>query len=109
MLLYRWMANGKSCTTIKTKELQIKRNKSNIKSIEGNIPTPYGIVNIKWNISADNGELKLDIPGGVKIKVSQEDLNISKKGIFINGKKAEKSSISDSIINLTAGVYQIIF
>jgi len=91
------------------KELEITRYKSKIKNLKGSIPTPYGNVNVEWNIYENNGELKLNIPSGITIKVNPKNLNISNEGIAVNGEKREENQDAAALIKLTTGAYKITF
>jgi hypothetical protein len=91
------------------KELEITRYETNIANIEGSIPTPYGNVNVEWNIHEDNGELELNIPSGITINLNPQNLNISNEGIAVNGEKREENPDAAVPIKLTAGAYKITF
>lgn len=93
------------------KEVEIKRSKSVIKNIESEIPTPEGILKVKWNLNRNNGgELELDIPGKMVVKIWKSGL-IKKTGqkLIINEKPINQKENKSPILTLTTGIYKLKF
>ncbi|MFY0651627.1 MAG: family 78 glycoside hydrolase catalytic domain [Cyclobacteriaceae bacterium] len=85
------------------KEVEIKRPASSLKQVQSIIPSPLGKLEVKWEFDdKGGGELVLQVPGNMIIKLNPIDLN-SKK-IMINGMTSNVSTI-----RLSAGSHRVTF
>ncbi|TXG39070.1 Bacterial alpha-L-rhamnosidase [Seonamhaeicola maritimus] len=86
-------------------EVVIKRRKVNLFNIDGEIPSPHGILTVSWDIGNESS-LNLNIPEGMLIKIDLDSFNLEdKKGIFINGEKINNSNF----LELRKGSHKISF
>jgi len=87
------------------KEIIISKPNTSLTKIEGEIPSPLGVVTLKWNLNSTK-ELKVNIPIGMEAKV---DLNSFKsEGLAemkLNGKKIN----TINFIKLKTGEYYLSF
>jgi hypothetical protein len=92
------------------KEILITRQKSTLKNIESNIPTPTGIFRIEWNLKEKNRSLSLDIPEGIIAKIDIESLGAEQGSkIKVNGKNIRINVAKDQYISLEAGTQLVEF
>lgn len=88
------------------KEVQIKKTKTSLTNIESIIPSPEGDLFVKWNNS--DGELELDIPGEMLVKLDLNSLGKTiQNQIKLNGKALDAKQFSQSFLKLTQGNYKI--
>ncbi|NQU54555.1 MAG: alpha-L-rhamnosidase N-terminal domain-containing protein [Bacteroidetes bacterium] len=92
------------------KEIEISRCSTELKNIESKIPTPEGILQVKWNFNKNGGELKLDIPGEMTVKLNLESLGVKEgKQIVLNGKTLDSNLQSEPFLKLSKGKQNIEF
>jgi len=92
------------------KEMTLSRTHSALKNIEGEIPTPEGILGVKWNVNKNNGNLQLDIPGEMVVKLDLESLNLQAgKQINIDGNRKIVSESDGLFLTLSAGKHKVEF
>ena len=92
------------------KEIIITRQKSSLKNIESNIPTPGGILRIEWNLKELNRSLALDIPEGIIVQLDVESLGAGNgSNIKINGKSIPFNMTKDQYMSLEAGTQFVEF
>lgn len=92
------------------KEIEIKRTKSAIKNLESEIPTPEGMLKVKWNLDNSDGILELDIPGDIKVKIDPGSLaGINQNQILLDGKAVSIDKNSNSFVTLSNGSHKIKF
>ncbi|MCP3891049.1 MAG: hypothetical protein GY702_19610 [Desulfobulbaceae bacterium] len=93
------------------KEVEIIRSPSKLKHIEGEIPSPEGMLLVRWIFDTNGGgELKVTVPGKMHVKIDLENLNISEeKQLFVNGKAIDIAQSDDSYYELSKGSYTISF
>ena len=88
-------------------EMSIKLPQTKIKKINSSIPSPMGMVSVKWNRSLiKNKSLQLDIPKGMVIKLDLESFKIPQgRSIRINGKKTPMASF----YKIPSGKWEVVF
>lgn len=69
-------------------EVVIAKTKHSIKDLIGDIATPHGKLSIQWKLENNKGELSLNIPEGIIVKVNANSLLDNKKGKILFDKKA---------------------
>lgn len=92
------------------KEVEIKRTLSTLKNIEGKIPSPEGILNIKWNLYKRGGNLELDIPGEMKVSLDLSSLNFFNGNmVSLDGNELDSKKIQEPFLLLPGGNHKIEF
>ncbi|MCD6354220.1 MAG: family 78 glycoside hydrolase catalytic domain [Prolixibacteraceae bacterium] len=92
------------------KEMTLSRTHSALKNIEGEIPTPEGILGVKWNVNKNSGDLQLDIPGEMVVKLDLKSLNLQAgKQINIDGNRKIVSENDELFLTLSAGKHKVEF
>jgi hypothetical protein len=86
-------------------ELTIKRTKANIKDINGQFPTPQGLVKVVWTFKDKGGSLVLDIPPGITVKLDRSSLITNGDAdVDINGQ-----TVTSKEISISSGQHRIEF
>ena len=98
---------GLQATKPGMKEIVITKPNFNFKSIEGEFPTPHGLVSVNWEIK-NKSILNIKVPKGIIAKIDIESLN-NNKTIKLNHKTLDVKEIKDGLLELRNGDYQINF
>ena len=70
--------------------VEIQRPTTNLKNIEGLIPSPKGELKVEWNFQNDQGgNLTLKVPEEMRIKLDTHNLGNGQQAILVNGKSAK--------------------
>ena len=93
------------------KEVDIFRSPSGVNQITGIIPSPEGNLQVSWNFSQNmEGELELNIPGNMQVKLNVTSLNpSSNQYILVNRRKLKLKKQDPPFIILSRGRHQISF
>ena len=89
------------------KEIVITKPNFSFKNIEGEFPTPHGLVSVNWEIK-NKSILNIKVPKGIIAKIDIESLN-NNKTIKLNHKTLNVNEIRDGLLELINGDYQINF
>ena len=82
----------------------ISHQPSNLKDIEGQIPTPIGNLLVKWDKPKDGNSLNLTIPNGMEVDLDLESLILATKSpVTLNGKALSANQKSKRFLILGAG------
>jgi len=96
---------GLTVTKPGMKEILISKPVTSLTNIQGEVPSPFGIISIQWNLKAKN-KLSLYIPNGMLAKIDIHSLRAKNKDkITVNGAKIESSDF----IELNSGTYTLRF
>ncbi len=93
------------------KEVEIYRADSDLKHIAGEVPSPFGLLSVDWEFEkAGGGELKLEVPTGMQVKLNVESLKIkAPKLIQVNNRGLSATEKNKTFTRLEAGKYLIEF
>lgn len=93
------------------KEMIISRPQSAIQDISARIPSPQGDLFIAWNFDQeDGGQLELDIPGNMLVKVDTKKLSPNREPqIKVNNQKIGPEIVELGIIRLSGRKHLIRF
>lgn len=92
------------------REVEVCRADSNLSQIEGQVPSPYGLLSVHWAFEKTGGQLKLEVPSGMQVKLNRKSLqNKAPKMIQVNNQVLSAAEKNKSFIRLEAGKYLIEF
>lgn len=87
------------------KEISISKPITSLTKIEGEIPSPLGLISLKWSLNSTK-ELKVSIPKGMEAKIDLKSFKSKDKNeITLNGKKIHEINF----IKLNSGEYTFLF
>lgn len=90
------------------REIEVFRSSTHLGDIEGNIPSPYGTLTVKWQLkSTQDRSLHLEIPRNMQVVVDLASL--SSPTILINGKTPSKIDQEAGQLRLANGIHVIKF
>ncbi|MEX0288289.1 MAG: family 78 glycoside hydrolase catalytic domain [Flavobacteriaceae bacterium] len=91
-------------------EVVIGNTKTQLENISGKIPTPQGILDVRWNNSKASKKLFLEVPGNMIVKVDLSGFDqISSKLIQVDGQKIEVNLSKSPYMILEEGKHQLKF
>lgn len=73
------------------KEIIISKPNTTLKQVSGKIPTPNGIISVKW-LFHSKMELSLEIPENIKVKIDIFSLKNDLNQVILNGEPIESNS-----------------
>lgn len=92
------------------KEVEIYRTSSSLTHIEGQVPSPYGLLAVNWVFEKTGGELKIDIPKGMQVKLHLNSLKTDDQHLIrINNRTVSATEKNQSYARLDSGKYVIEF
>lgn len=93
------------------KKIRIRPTSTAIADINGQIPTPHGILSVQWQKEAGKSRrLTLDIPGNLEVVLDLEGLSSKeKKRIQLNDKQLSRKHQKANRLSLSTGAYRIQF
>lgn len=90
------------------KKISIRFTNSGLKDIDGKIPTPLGILELKWLVSGSSGSLILDIPEGMIVIIDRKSLEVFENTIEIENVEINETLESGNL-ELHNGKYKLSF
>ncbi len=93
------------------KEVVISRSPSGLNRIEGEIPSPEGMLLVQWNFNKNGaGELNVEVPGEMQLKLDLVSLDVpAGKSILVNGHIPESELKNKPYIMLSKGSHEVKF
>ncbi len=92
------------------KEVEIYRTSSLLTHIEGQVPSPYGLLRVTWTFEKTGGELKIDIPKGMQVKLHLNSLKTDDRHLIqINNRTLSATEKKQPYTRLDSGKYVIEF
>lgn len=92
------------------KKVEIQLTNTALTDIQGQIPTPQGVLDVKWDLATEkNRELSLRIPAKMEVLLKWESLSKDLANIKVNGKKLSLREQKEDHLVLRAGIYRIYF
>jgi len=93
------------------KEILISRRMTELRQIEGKVPTPFGKLTVNWDLNMKKGgELELYVPNGVLVKLNLISFNFSDGfSIIVDGNQFKVNLEDAPIIQLSAGTHRVKF
>lgn len=91
-------------------EVTISKTSSGINNVEAKIPSPQGILEVKWSLKKNgNGELVLQVPGKMEVKLDLSSFGAREgKPIIVDGKRKE-GDVHEKTIRLSYGNHRVEF
>lgn len=91
-------------------EVQISKKLTELENMKAAVPTPEGLLNVEWDTYKKGNELKLDVPGEMKVKLDLKSLNIPDgQQILINEQPYDLNLDSDQFYRFSKGNHTIKF
>ena len=91
------------------KKVEIYHPDTELKHVEGFVPSPLGPLFVKWQISSDR-ELVLTVPGGMEVVLNLASLKLKEIiAIQVNGKTIAVDTEKEAFLSLEAGEHIIQF
>jgi len=92
------------------KEVIITKSTSGLKNIEAEIPSPEGKLKVQWFVDKAEGELILDIPGEMIVKLDLGSLLVTNTGeVIVDGRAYKIDLHSNQYLTLNFGRHVINF
>lgn len=92
-------------------EMEVSRVLSGVQNTEAVVPSPQGLLSIKWDLDGRvGGELDLDIPGKMAVRLDLSSLGISsREAVQVDGRGLTLEEWNKSYVLLVKGRHQISF
>lgn len=92
------------------REVEVYRADSDLSQIEGQVPSPYGLLSVYWTFEKTGGQLKLEVPSGMQVKLNVKSLNAkAPKLIQVNNRVLSAAEKNKTYTFLDSGKYLIEF
>ena len=83
---------------------------SGLRQIEGGIPSPEGILRVRWKLDDEVGRLAVDIPGEMRVKLDLTSLEAVGAGkILVDGSPLEDGPRKKEYVQLRRGSHHVEF
>jgi hypothetical protein len=92
-------------------EVTLLRSPSGLRQIEGAIPSPEGILAVRWNLDpGGGGELNVTVPGAMHLKLDLASLTLeSGREVTVNGRRLGRRSAEIPYLELNQGSHHVRF